>query len=235
MKYLIAVMLCIPILPLLTYSDPVTDILTAAKTYENSIVAQYDVTEKSENKLTKQVFVKKYTVLKKGPDEVIQEGGSNTVRLKKNGKEKSIVEYSVIEADTTPSPLDMFLSDYQSGKISATVNTKNETYVIKGKRDDLTFKVIFSQNPVVVLSYETTNKKGDTVAEGTFNYIFKKDGAQLTDSEESGKVEENGKVVSKYKRTIQIDNYKKKADIPSEAFDDNTLKSKHFPKVKEAE
>jgi hypothetical protein len=230
MTTLYRIILCVLLLtPTVLHADEVTNLLNNAITYQNSLSAQYDVTETFQNDITHTTMTKKYTVLKKGEDQLIQDE-NGAVRIRKGKKDKFLIQDRMVEYKAPSSNLEVFLAAYQAGQIKADVTSENNAIVLKGTRDNLNLKVEFSKEPLVVTSYETKNKQGKTVAEGSYTYDFSSEPAKLLKSIESGTVVENGKVISQYKKTLRYQNYSKNADVPDAAFNDEAVKNKNFPR-----
>lgn len=204
-------------------ADEVTDLINKAMTYESNQSVQYDVTETYQNDLTHKTTVKRYAVLKKGQNEVRTDADTGNLNVKKGGKQKFMVQGSVVESSTIGSIFSLFLDDYQSGKIKAMIVTKNETIVLKGTREGYKFKAVFSKDPVLLLACDSQDKTGDSFFEGDYSYDFNADPVRPVKAVESGTLVENGNVISKYKKKLEYKNYVKAIDLAEDVFSDETV------------
>ena len=205
------------------YADEVTDLINKAMTYESNQSVQYEVTETYQNDLTHKTTVKRYTVLKKGQNEVRTDADTGNLNVKKGGKQKFMVQGNMVESSDIGSIFAFFLADYQSGKIKAAIVTKNETIVLKGTREGYKFKAVFSKDPVLLLACDSQDKTGESAFEGDYTYDFNADPVTPVKTVESGTLVENGVVISQYRKKLEYRNYVKAIDLTEDVFSDETV------------
>jgi hypothetical protein len=188
------------------YADDVTDLIGKAEAYEATRSVRYEVVETFQNNLDHRTLTRRYTLIKKGLKEVVQEGNSGT-KVRKNKKDKVRIHDKIVESPAIQSMFESFLTDYQAGHIKAEIVTADSAIVLKGTREGLGFKIVFAKSPVVITAYETKDKDGKTVAKGEYTYNFSADPPSLMKSVESGTLIENGTLRSTYIKTRHYKNY----------------------------
>ncbi len=214
------------------YADEVENVIDKAKNYQSQLSVKYDVTEIVQDDLANKTTTNNYSVLKKGVRELIKEKSGNII-LKEEKKQKQLINNSIVEAPSMPPILDLLLAYYKNGVSNTTVTSKDNTIIVKGKKDDISFKAVFSQNPVLLLEFESKNKGGDKSASWKFNYDFRSNTPILLETTQSSRLKENEKFVSNYTKTLRYQNYKQDEKIIDSLFSEETLKSKQFPKLKD--
>jgi hypothetical protein len=218
------IVLALFIFPGTVHANDTTDLIQKAITYQSTLSIHYDVIQTFKDELRNTASTSNYSVLKKGAQERIQDK-SGKITLKHGQKEKQLMNNNIVDVPVAPSFLESLLEYCKNGVTNATISTKNNKIVVKGKKDEASFKIVFHQEPVLLLEFEAKNKNEDNTLSWKCEYDFDSNPPKLLEETEASQVIQKGRVVAKYKKTLRYHHYTNTDTISESVFSENALKT----------